>query len=65
MIAGPFKELVKVSGKHCEITVYQKSKSVWEAVGEHHGKTFRTTDRSRKSAATAWVRKVEYDYHQN
>jgi hypothetical protein len=33
------KKIVTVNGHACEITLYQKSPSVWEAVGTYAGAT--------------------------
>jgi hypothetical protein len=65
MIGGEYRRMVRVSGSPVEISVYQKSRSVWEAVGDHNGKTYRSTGRSMTQATTAWVRQVEYHFHQN
>ncbi|QOZ20830.1 hypothetical protein XI02_42185 [Bradyrhizobium sp. CCBAU 21365] len=62
---GPFKRAVKIDDQYVDITVYRKSKTVWEAVGTHHNKTYRSTGRSMSQAETAWVRQVKYHYHQN
>ena len=37
MIEGPYKDQTVVWGQLCEVTVYRKHKTVWEAVGEHLG----------------------------
>jgi hypothetical protein len=38
----------------CEVTIVQKSKSVWIAVGTHMGKEVRVQGRSANSAAALW-----------
>ncbi len=65
MMGGEYTRTVQVSGKPLEISVYQKSKSVWEAVGDHHGETYRSTGRNMSQAITALVRQIEYHFHQN
>jgi hypothetical protein len=65
MTGGSFRRTVKVSDEDVDIVVHQKSKSVWEAVGDHKGKTYRSTGRSMTQTETAWVRQVEYHYHKN
>ena len=45
---------VKVWGRDIEITVYQKSKTVWIAVGEYMGQRFEVKGRSANSAANLW-----------
>jgi hypothetical protein len=42
------------------ITVYQKSKSVWIAVGDYLGEHIEVKDRSRTSAAKAWADVAKY-----
>lgn len=54
------KQVVNVWGKPYEITVYQKSKSVWEAVGEYMGETIRTKDRSSSTATKRWQEAAKY-----
>lgn len=63
------KETVQVHGKSFEITVYQKSKSVWEAVGDYWPvqnqpsgttETIRVTGRTPSGARTAWIRAASY-----
>jgi hypothetical protein len=65
MMGGSYSRTVQVSGKPLEISVHQKSKSVWEAVGAHNGETYRSTGRSMSQAMTALVRQIEYHFHQN
>jgi hypothetical protein len=65
MMGGEFSRTVRVSGKPLEISFYQKSKSVWEAVGDHNGATYRSNGRSMTQAMTALVRQIEYHFHQN
>jgi hypothetical protein len=65
----PTKHTVTVWGKPYEVIVYQKSKSVWEAVGTYApvsvvpGKTseeIRVTDRSESAALKRWVEAAGY-----
>jgi hypothetical protein len=66
MIEGPvFKRTVFVSKKPCEITVYRTSKTVWEAVGDHNGETYRVKRSSLAAAEKAWAEAAEYHYHRN
>lgn len=51
---------VSVWGRPQAVTVYQKSKSVWEAVGEYMGETIRVTDRSAGSAIKRWQEAARY-----
>jgi hypothetical protein len=45
---------VDVWGKSYEIRVYQKSKTVWIAVGEYKGERIEVKGRSSRSAVMAW-----------
>ncbi|UPJ31018.1 hypothetical protein [Bradyrhizobium sp. CW1] len=51
---------VTVWGKPHAVTVYQKSKSVWEAVGHYMEETIRVTDRSAGSAIKRWKSAATY-----
>ena len=51
---------VEVWGKRVSVTVYQKSKSVWEAVGQYMDETIRTTDRSESTALKRWQEAAKY-----
>jgi hypothetical protein len=44
----------------CEITIFQKSKSVWIAVGQYMGKTLEVQGRSAGSAASLWRDAAHY-----
>jgi hypothetical protein len=44
----------------CEITIIQKSKSVWTAVGQYMGKTIEVKGRSAASAAALWRDAAHY-----
>lgn len=51
---------VTVWGQPQTVTVYQKSKSVWEAVGDYMGETIRVTDRSPGSVIKRWKSAATY-----
>ena len=51
---------VKVWEKPCEISVYQKSKTVWIAVGEYMGKRIETKGSSPSAAAAHWREAARY-----
>jgi len=51
---------VIVWDKPCEVSVYQKSKTVWWAVGDYMGKTIRVKGRTASDAATQWRRAATY-----
>jgi hypothetical protein len=52
--------IVKVWEKPCEITVHQKSKTVWIAVGEYMGDRIETKGSSQSSAAAHWREAARY-----
>lgn len=54
------KQTVDVWGKPIEISVYQKSKSVWIAVGEYLGESFESKGSSASSAAQHWREAARY-----
>ena len=56
------ERLVKVweGEKPCEITVVQKSKSVWIASGEYMGKQITVQGRSANNAAAIWRDAAHY-----
>jgi hypothetical protein len=63
------KHSVTVHGKPNEVTVYQKSKSVWEAVGNYTEvlavpdtthESIRVTGRTESAALTLWVKTASY-----
>ncbi len=45
---------VEVWGKSYTVTTYQKSKTVWIAVGEYMGKRIEVKDRSEATAIKWW-----------
>lgn len=51
---------VTVWAKPCTVHVYEKSKSVWEAVGDYMGETIRVKDRSESAALKAWCSAATY-----
>ena len=53
-------QTVQVWGKPVEVEVYQRSKSVWVAVGIYMGERIEVTDRSRTSALGLWQRTATY-----
>lgn len=56
------KRVVKVwdGDEPCEITVIQKSKSVWIAVGQYMGKEIRVQGRTANNASTLWRDAAHY-----
>ncbi len=51
---------VNVWGKPVEVSVYQKSKSVWIAVGTYMGGHLEVKGSSRTSALSHWRKAAEY-----
>jgi hypothetical protein len=51
----PVERTVRVHGELRKIIVYQKSKSIWVAVGDYMGKPLEVKDRSASSAEKAWA----------
>jgi hypothetical protein len=54
------KHIVKVWDEQFEITVVQKSKSVWIAVGTYMGKAVEVQGRSESSAVAHWREAARY-----
>jgi hypothetical protein len=54
------KHIVKVWDEEFEITVVQKSKSVWIAVGQYMGKALEVPGRREGSAAAHWREAARY-----
>jgi len=52
--------MVQVWGKREPVTVYQKSKSVWIAVGDYLGQHIQVQGRSAGSAAKLWAETARY-----
>jgi hypothetical protein len=57
------RHVVKVRDVACEITIYQKSKSVWIAVGEYMGEPIEEKGSSANSAAAHWRNTAQYKSH--
>lgn len=53
-------QTVLVWGKEYEITVYQKSKSVWIATGSYEGHHIETKSSSPGSARKLWADAAKY-----
>jgi hypothetical protein len=54
------KLTVFVWGKAVDITVHQKSKSVWIARGDHLGESIEVKSQSATSAAKLWAETAKY-----
>jgi hypothetical protein len=52
--------IMEVWGKDHAVRVYQRSKSVWVAVGEYAGEQLRSTGSSASSAASNWREAAHY-----
>ena len=57
---GPFRRTVQVWDKPYEITVHQKSKSVWIAVGEYMGERIEAKGSSESAAVKHWREAARY-----
>jgi len=55
-----FQQTVMVWDKPHDITVYQKSKSVWIAVGDYMDQLIEVKGLSPSSAAKSWVAAARY-----
>jgi hypothetical protein len=55
-----YERTVMVWGKPHTISVYQKSKTVWAAVGDYMDERIEVKDRSRGTVVAAWRRAAEY-----
>lgn len=51
---------VTVWGTKVEVSVYQKSKSVWVATGTYHDEHIEVTNRSASSALSLWRKTATY-----
>lgn len=51
---------IEVWGEQVPVDVYQRSKSVWVAVGEYMGQRIETKDRSAGSALLRWKEAARY-----
>jgi hypothetical protein len=56
----PMKQAVRVWDVPHEITVYQKSKSVWVAVGDYMGERVEVNGSSASAAAKHWQEAARY-----
>ena len=56
----PMKRTVTVHNKPHEIDVYQKSKSVWVAVGEYMGERLEVKGSTESQATSAWREAARY-----
>jgi hypothetical protein len=54
------KHVVMVWNEPYEISIFQKSKSVWIAVGEYMGKQIELQGRSASTAAAHWREAARY-----
>jgi hypothetical protein len=54
------QQMVRVWDKPYEITVYQKSKSVWMAVGDYMGESVETKGSSASAATKHWCEAARY-----
>lgn len=54
------KRIVNVWDKPHEITVHQKSKSVWIAVGEYMGERLEVKGKTESQAANNWREAARY-----
>ena len=60
MVNMAMKQIVIVWDKPHEITVHQKSKSVWIAVGEYMGERLEVKRSSATQATSAWREAARY-----
>ena len=49
-----------VWGKPYTVTTYQKTKSVWIAVGEYMGETIQTKGRTKGAAVKRWKERAHF-----
>lgn len=54
------QRLVEVWGKQVEITVSQRSKSVWTATGEYLGKRYEGKGATENAAVASWKETARY-----
>jgi hypothetical protein len=57
---GERQRKVLVRGKSHDVSVYQKSKSVWIAVGDYMGARITVQDRSEGAALKRWQETAHY-----
>ena len=51
---------VQVWNRPYEVSVHQKSKTVWIAVGDYHGERVETKGRTETQAVAAWREAARY-----
>ena len=56
----PLKQTVSVWNQLVETIVWQKSKTVWEAIGDYVGETIRTKGASTSAAVKHWLEAARY-----
>lgn len=54
------ERVVNVGDKRYPVEVYQKSKSVWVAVGDYLGESIRVQDRSEGAATKRWCEAARF-----
>ena len=52
--------IVRVWDKPYTVTTYQKTKSVWIAVGEYMGETIQTKGRTKGAAVKRWKERAHF-----
>lgn len=57
---GSYERQVKVWNQTVEVSVYQKSKSVWVAVGTYLDQHIKVKNSSMSSALALWRKTAEY-----
>lgn len=55
------KWIVQVRSRKCEITIYQKDRGLWVAMGDYMGKPVKAMGSSASSAAEHWQVTAESD----
>jgi len=60
MIGAEREHKVTVWNTTCPVTVYQKSKTVWIAVGDYMGERIETKDSSEGSTLKRWREAARY-----
>lgn len=60
MNASPLNVNAKVWDREYAITVYQKSKSVWVAIGDYHSQRIEAKGRNQPQAIARWREAARY-----
>jgi hypothetical protein len=60
MFGAEREHRVTVWNETLTVTVYQKSKSVWIAVGDYMGQRIETKDSSQGTALKRWIEAARY-----